>query len=43
MGQEARPAIPALKAALWHKDRFVRERAGKALRKIAPDEMPPIS
>ena len=43
MGQQARPAIPALKAALWHKDRFVREDAGKALRKIAPEEMPPIS
>lgn len=42
MGAAARPAVPALQAALWHKDRFVREYAGKALRKIAPDEMPPI-
>jgi len=42
MGPEARPAIPALKAALWHSDRYVRERAGKALRKIAPEEMPSI-
>ena len=43
MGQKARPAIPALKAALWHEDRYVREYAGKALRKIAPEAMPPIS
>ena len=42
MGPAARPAVPALQAALWHKDRYVREYAGKALRKIAPDEMPPI-
>jgi HEAT repeat protein len=42
LGSKARTAVPALKAALWHKDRFVRERAGKALRKIAPEEMPPI-
>ena len=42
MGPEGRPAIPALKAALWHNDRYVRERAGKALRKIAPEEMPAI-
>jgi hypothetical protein len=43
MGGQARASVPALKAALWHPDRYVRERAGKALRKIAPDEMPPIS
>ena len=42
MGPAARPAVPALQAALWHKDRYVREYAGKALRKIAPEEMPPI-
>lgn len=42
MGQAARPAVPALQAALWHPDRYLRERAGKALRKIAPAEMPPI-
>jgi hypothetical protein len=27
---------------LWHPDRYLRERAGKALRKIAPAELPPI-
>ena len=42
MGVGARPAIPALKAALWHKDKFVRQRAGKVLRKLAPEEMPLI-
>jgi len=42
MGAGARPAIPALKAALWHKDKFVRQRAGKVLRKLAPEEMPLI-
>jgi len=43
MGPQAQLAVSALKAALWNKDRFVRERAGKALRKIAPDEMPQIN
>ena len=42
MGQGARPDIPALQSTLWHKDRYVREYAGKALRKIAPEGMPPI-
>jgi HEAT repeat protein len=42
MGPAAQPDFPALQAALWHKDRFVREYAGKALRKIAPEKMPPI-
>jgi hypothetical protein len=43
MGPEAaRPAIPALKAALWHEDMHVHDHAGKALRKLAPEEMPPI-
>ena len=42
MGPAARPAVPALQTALWHQDRYVREYAGKALRKIAPEEMPPI-
>jgi len=42
MGSKARPDVPALQAALWHPDRYTRERAGKALRKIAPGEMPPI-
>jgi HEAT repeat protein len=40
MGPAAQPAIPALKAALWHKDRYVRDGAGRVLRKLAPDEMP---
>ena len=39
MGPSARPAIPVLKAALWHKDRFVRDGAGRVLRKLAPEEM----
>lgn len=42
LGDRARPAIPALKAALWHTDLFVREDAGKVLRKIAPEELPAI-
>jgi HEAT repeat protein len=42
MGTTARPAIPALKAMLWHKEYGVRSSAGKTLRKLAPDEMPPI-
>jgi RNA polymerase sigma factor (sigma-70 family) len=42
LGQEGRPDVPALKAALWHDDRFVRERAGNTLRKIAPEELPQI-
>jgi RNA polymerase sigma factor (sigma-70 family) len=42
LGQESRPDVSALKAALWQKDRYVRERAGKTLREIAPEEMPPI-
>jgi hypothetical protein len=42
LGSEARSAIPALKAALWHSDTFVRHGAGKTLRKIAPEELPSI-
>ena len=42
MGPEARPAIPALKRALWHSDTYVRHGAGRTLRKIAPEELPPI-
>jgi RNA polymerase sigma factor (sigma-70 family) len=42
MGPAARPAVPALQTALWHQDRYVREYTGKALRKIAPEEMPQI-
>jgi RNA polymerase sigma factor (sigma-70 family) len=42
MGDKARPAIPALKDALWGQDTFARYAAGDALRKIAPDQLPPI-
>jgi len=40
MGDAALPSLPALKAALWHKDRFVRQRAGMLIRKLAPQELP---
>jgi hypothetical protein len=40
MGTNALPALPAIKAALWHKDRFVRERAGTLILKLAPEELP---
>ncbi|MEW6303152.1 MAG: HEAT repeat domain-containing protein [Verrucomicrobiota bacterium] len=43
LGSAARPAIPAIKGALWHKDRSVRERAGLWLRKHAPEELPAIA
>ena len=42
LGDDARPAIPALKAALWANDTFAREAAGRALQKIAPAELPAI-
>ncbi|MEW6303151.1 MAG: HEAT repeat domain-containing protein [Verrucomicrobiota bacterium] len=42
LGPAARPAIPAIKGALWHKDRYVRENAGLWLRQYAPEELPPI-
>jgi len=42
MGPEARTAIPALKRALWHSDRFCSTWSGRTLRKIAPEELPPI-
>jgi RNA polymerase sigma factor (sigma-70 family) len=42
LGDQARPAIPALKAALWRQGTFSRSAAGNALRKIAPEELPPI-
>jgi RNA polymerase sigma factor (sigma-70 family) len=42
LGDHALPAVPALKAALWHKDQYVRQSAGLALRKIAPQELPPV-
>jgi hypothetical protein len=40
MGTNALPALPALEAALWHKDRFVRERAGALVLKLAPQDLP---
>lgn len=42
MGPDALSAVPALKQALWSQDTFVRSSAGKALRTIAPGELPPI-
>ena len=32
-------AIPTLRRALWHKDKFVRQNAGLALRRLAPEEL----
>jgi len=40
MGSDARPAAAALKAALWNP--LGREQCARALRKIAPEELPPI-
>ncbi len=40
LGVAALPALPAFKVALWHKDRFVRERAGMLVIKLAPEEIP---
>jgi hypothetical protein len=42
MGAAARPAIPALKNALWSQNDTKRDLAGRALQKIAPEELPPI-
>jgi HEAT repeat protein len=42
MEKEGLPAVPALKLAMHHRNQFVRKLAGQALRKIAPEEMPPI-
>jgi RNA polymerase sigma factor (sigma-70 family) len=42
MGPDARSAVPALRDALWCQDKFVRDRAGRALQKIAPEELPAI-
>jgi len=42
LGDSARPAIPALKDALWGQDQFGRYTAAEALQKIAPAELPPI-
>jgi len=40
MGEAALPALPAFKAALWHKDVFVRHWAGRLVLKLAPEELP---
>jgi hypothetical protein len=40
MGDAALPALPAFEAALWHRDRFVREYAGRLILKLAPRELP---
>jgi hypothetical protein len=42
MGDAARPAIPEIKAALHSLSTDVRDHAGRLLRKLAPEEMPPI-
>jgi len=42
MGDAARPALPEIKAALQSPFSGVRDRAGLLLRKLAPQEMPPI-
>ena len=42
MGAAACPAIPEIKAALYSPSVGVRDRAGRLLRKLAPEEMPPI-
>ena len=39
IGPLALPTVPTLKRALWHKDKFVRARAGMLLRKLAPHEL----
>ena len=40
MGPAARPALASFKAALWHKDVFVRQQAGMLLIKLAPEDLP---
>ncbi|HXP60876.1 MAG TPA: HEAT repeat domain-containing protein, partial [Dongiaceae bacterium] len=40
MGDAALPALPAFKAALWHRDPGVREYAGCLILKLAPQELP---
>lgn len=38
-GKMGPAAIPTLRRALWHKDKFVRTRAGMILRKMAPEQL----
>ncbi len=40
MGLAALPALPAFKEALWHKDVFVRQYAGRLVLKLAPRDLP---
>jgi hypothetical protein len=40
IGDAALPAVPAFKAALWHRDVFVRDHAGLLMLKLAPQELP---
>ena len=42
MGDAARPTVPQLKRLLTSEHWAVRERAGRLLHRIAPEEMPPI-
>jgi HEAT repeat protein len=36
MGEAAKPALPALRQALWHRHIYTRSQAGKALRRLDP-------
>ncbi len=40
IGDAALPAVPAFKAALSHRDGFVREHAGRLILKLAPQQLP---
>jgi hypothetical protein len=40
IGDAALPAVPAFKAALWHRDQFVRQCAGRLILKLAPQQLP---
>jgi RNA polymerase sigma factor (sigma-70 family) len=42
IGAAARPAVPALTNALWHREYYIRMKAGAALQEIAPEELPAI-
>lgn len=43
LGPAARPLAPLVKPLLAHENRIMRMLAGKTLRSIAPEEMPPIN
>jgi hypothetical protein len=40
MGPAALPSLPAFTAALWHRDKFVRQQAGLLICKLAPQQVP---